>query len=163
LHFVEKSYGHDLGLSACFRQWRARSHCRFLHGYPLAFRFRFGATELDENGWVIDFGSLKPLKQYLCDTFDHKLLVARDDPDSSFLVLLGRETDEEFDDHPSHGRLADVLVVEAVGCEAFARMAWNAAHHVLGDVLLTIEPRVKLIEVEVREHGANGVIYTGEN
>ena len=27
-----KTYGHDLGLSAAFRQWRAESHCRLIHG-----------------------------------------------------------------------------------------------------------------------------------
>jgi 6-pyruvoyltetrahydropterin/6-carboxytetrahydropterin synthase len=43
LHFVKKTYGHELGLSACFRQHRAKSHCRFLHGYPLSFTFTFAA------------------------------------------------------------------------------------------------------------------------
>ena len=31
-----KTYGHEEGLSCCFRQWRAtHSHCRLLHGYAL--------------------------------------------------------------------------------------------------------------------------------
>lgn len=42
-----KLYGHEIGLSAAFRQWRAESHCRFLHGYALAVRFEFEADELD--------------------------------------------------------------------------------------------------------------------
>ena len=32
-----KKYGHDRGLSTAFRQWRADSHCRFMHGYSLEF------------------------------------------------------------------------------------------------------------------------------
>ena len=74
-----KTFGHEIGLSACFRQWRADSHCRFLHGYALAIKFVFAANELDVRNWVVDFGSLKSLKSQLEDTFDHKLLVAEND------------------------------------------------------------------------------------
>ena len=70
-----KTYGHELGLSCCFRQWRAESHCRLLHGYALSIRLVFEAEELDVRNWVVDFGSLKSLKQMFVDTFDHKLLV----------------------------------------------------------------------------------------
>jgi 6-pyruvoyltetrahydropterin/6-carboxytetrahydropterin synthase len=38
-----KHYGHNIGLSAVFRQPNAdHSHCRFLHGYSLAFTFTLG-------------------------------------------------------------------------------------------------------------------------
>lgn len=157
---VTKTYPHELGLSACFRQHRAQSHCRFLHGYALAFRFTFEADTLDENGWVIDFGSLKPLKAWLCDTFDHRLLVAEDDPYLPVLRALGGTADMRMD--PS--QLADVLVVPRVGCESFARMAWQAADgHVLYDRPVSNGARgVRLVEVECREHGANGASYRGE-
>jgi len=173
---VTKTYGHEQGLSACFRQPRALSHCRFLHGYALSFKFVFEADTLDENNWVIDFGSLKPLKSWLCSTFDHKLLVAEDDPDRQTLEALGQHT-ENFKP------LADVLVVPGVGCEAFARMAWDWAElllyalgsevrtegvPVVGGVMETtvtgkLNERVRLVEVEVREHGSNGATYTGED
>lgn len=151
---ITKTYGHDLGLSACFRQPRATSHCRFLHGYPLSFKFTFEADQLDQNNWVLDFGSLKPLKQWLCDTFDHKLLVAVDDPQLDYLTGLGGLD------------LADPLVLTAVGCEAFARMAWGQAE----DILYQLGQRanaplargVRCVEVEVREHGANSAIYMGD-
>jgi 6-pyruvoyltetrahydropterin/6-carboxytetrahydropterin synthase len=58
-----KSYPHELGLSCVFRQHRAESHCKLLHGYALAFTFVFGCTGTDENGWVFDFGGLKPTTQ----------------------------------------------------------------------------------------------------
>jgi 6-pyruvoyltetrahydropterin/6-carboxytetrahydropterin synthase len=159
LHFVTKTYGHDLGLSACFRQWRAKSHCRFLHGYPLSFKFTFKGDELDENGWLIDFGNLKPVKAWLEQTFDHKLLVAEDDPALGFLRELGEDRPGYVVDraHMAHAPLADVIVVPRVGCEAFAEMAW-----VFVEDLLVRTPayncRVWLHEVEVKEHGANGVI-----
>jgi 6-pyruvoyltetrahydropterin/6-carboxytetrahydropterin synthase len=166
MHFVTKTYGHECGLSACFRQHRATSHCRFLHGYPLSFKFTFAALVLDENGWVINFGGLKPLKAWLEETFDHKLLIAEDDPDRYWLEDLGqqrwsRAPESEDGYEPGHGPLAQPLVVPAVGCEAFATMAWQRAELLLEE--LGLAGRVTLTEVEVREHGANGVIYTGAN
>ena len=48
----------ELG-SCAFRQPKAESHCRFIHGYRLTAKFWFGANQLDKNNWVVDFGSLK--------------------------------------------------------------------------------------------------------
>ena len=69
-----KTYGHDIGLSCAFRQWKAESHCKYLHGYSLSITFRFMANELDYRNWVVDFGGLKDLKATLEDYFDHKTL-----------------------------------------------------------------------------------------
>lgn len=60
-----KTFGHECGFSVAFRQWRAESHCRLLHGYALAFKFTFEAEELDVRNWVVDFGALKSLKGIL--------------------------------------------------------------------------------------------------
>ncbi len=75
-YFSTKTYGHNIGLSAVFRQPNAdHSHCHLLHGYSLAFTFTFGCTELDNKNWAVDFGGLKPLKAWLEDHFDHKVAV----------------------------------------------------------------------------------------
>lgn len=139
-----KHYGHELGLSACFRQWRAESHCRLLHGYALAFTFVFEADKLDVNNWVVDFGSLKPVKEFLANTFDHKLIVAEDDPrkdELSELAGLG---------------LADVLVLPSTGCEAFAE---HVANKVKRWLFTQQGNRVRLVSVECREHGANSALW----
>lgn len=161
---VTKTYGHDLGLSACFRQPKATSHCRFLHGYALSFKFTFEADTLDENNWVIDFGSLKPLKQWLVDTFDHRLLVAQDDPEIGRLLNLATPTiDELADGQAERVGIADVLVVPAIGCEAFATMAAISANGLLAGMRERGKARgVRLVEVEVREHGANSAIWVAD-
>lgn len=141
-----KTYGHDIGLSACFRQWRAQSHCRLLHGYALSVHLEFEADELDERNWVVDFGSLKGFKGQLERTFDHKLLVAEDDPEKDYLCSLAGLG------------LADVVVVEATGCEAFAKLIYEAAKLWLLDN--GYAPRVRVHHVTVREHGANSATYT---
>ena len=53
-------------------------HCKFLHGYSLQFKFVFGASELDERNWVVDFGGLKR-KAWLEDTFDYKVVLDEKD------------------------------------------------------------------------------------
>jgi 6-pyruvoyltetrahydropterin/6-carboxytetrahydropterin synthase len=143
-----KTYGHNMGLSACFRQHKAESHCHLLHGYALAIRLVFESEELDVRHWVVDFGSLKSLKGQLEDTFDHTLLVAEDDPDKlHFLELDARG-------------LARVVLVPHTGCEAFAELIYGATEIWLKDS--GYSPRVRLASVEVSEHGANSAIYFGE-
>jgi 6-pyruvoyltetrahydropterin/6-carboxytetrahydropterin synthase len=142
-----KEYGHNVGLSCAFRQWRAHSHCRLIHGYALAVKFVFAASEL-EGGWVVDFGSMKSLKGMLEDTFDHTLLVAEDDPELSTFKNLDKLG------------IARVVVVPATGCEAFAAMIFECAEIWLKDN--GYSPRCKLVSVEVKEHLANSAIKLAE-
>jgi 6-pyruvoyltetrahydropterin/6-carboxytetrahydropterin synthase len=154
-----KTFGHDLGFSCAFRQWRAQSHCRFIHGYALAFKFVFAAQDGDNCGWVVDFGGLKGLKQMLADTFDHKLLVAADDPWLGWfkemhctVVPIGRGREHA-------APCIDLVIVPATGCEAFARMVFEVTEQWLKDA--GFAPRVWLVSVEVSEHGANSAIAQG--
>lgn len=140
-----KTYGHEVGLSSAFRQWRAESHCRYLHGYALSVRFEFEADELDRQNFVVDFGALKSLKGWLEQNFDHKTLVAVDDPE------LAR-----FRDLHAAG-LIQMVVVPATGCEKFAEHIYQNARVWLREN--GYAPRVRLSRVEVREHGANSAIY----
>lgn len=91
-----------------YRQWRADSHCNKLHGYALSFYFVFSSDEVDVRNWVVDFGALKPWKEQLQDWFDHKTLVAQDDPD----IDLFREMQRRG--------VASITEVERTGCEGLA-------------------------------------------
>ena len=158
-----KTYGHEVGLSCCFRQWRATSHCRFLHGYALSVHVEFEARQLDANNWVVDFGGLKDFKEALQLHFDHKLVVAADDPALPFLALLGVAETGISADRNEHIRpqLAQVVVLENVGCEAFAAFVAEMAEEWL-KVHYGADPasrRVRVRHVEVREHGANSASF----
>lgn len=142
-----KTYGHETGLSCAFRQHRAESHCKYIHGYALAVKFTFAAIDTDKCGWVVDFGGLKGLKEILANSFDHRLLVAEDDPLKNVLLALHDEG------------AAQVHIVPATGCEAFARMIFEVATQWLLDA--GFSPRVWLHSVEVSEHGANSAICFG--
>lgn len=141
-----KTYGHNLGLSCAFRQWRAESHCRFLHGYAVSVKFVFATDELDVRNWAVDFGSLKSLKGWLEDTFDHKTLVATDDPYFDVFLELHRK------------EIIDMIEVPNTGCEKFAEMIFEYTEMWL--VSNGYSPRVWIESVEVMEHGANSALYT---
>lgn len=71
------------GFPCTHRQWRAESHCRFVHGYSREFYFEFACNERTVEGWVVDFGGLKEVKEMLEYNFDHTFLASQDDPELS--------------------------------------------------------------------------------
>lgn len=130
-----------------YRQWRADSHCNDWHGYALGFYFEFSAWTLDIRNWVFDYGGLKPLKACLEDWFDHKMLVAEDDP----LLDFHRAAEAKG--------LCRLTVVERTGCEGIADFLiryineqWLPLH---GD-----GERVWCSKVGVRETAANMAFVT---
>lgn len=145
MYVSTKTFGHELGLSCAFRQWRADSHCRFLHGYALSVKLVFEAAELDIRNWVVDFGSLKSLRAMLEDTLDHKTLVAYDDPELEWFERANRLG------------VIEMVKVDATGCEKTAELIYRCVRLWLRDNGYT--PRVRIRTVEVCEHGANSAIY----
>ena len=170
-----KTYGNDRGLSCCFRQWRStHSHCSLLHGYSIGIRLVFESDTLDDRNWVMDFGGLRAFKDWAEHMFDHTLVIAKDDP---HLDLFLRMAELGLQDQ---GGVCDIRLVEAVGCEKFAELAY----HVMADILKSFQadetwhfmndqeiveyaPRypvgqgVRLRSVEVFEHEGNSAIYEG--
>ena len=117
-----KTYSHSTGHSCAFRQWKAKSHCNLIHGYALQFEFTFGGYELDESNWIVDFGGLKPLKEWLKHMFDHTYLVAEDDPELETFVDLAKKD------------LVDLRIVSHTGCERFAEMAFDKADEIVKEM-----------------------------
>lgn len=157
-----KTYGHEVGLSCAFRQWRAtHSHCQYLHGYALSVRLEFCAAYLDERNWVMDFGGLKSVKDWLQSCFDHKTVVAVDDPELEMFRELNRRG------------VIELHTMNNVGCEAFAQLIGDTVNNWLqgkpnaiglfrdGTEDDNASPfhRLWLDSCEVREHGGNSAIY----
>lgn len=141
-----KTYGAERGYAVAYRQWRADSHCRLIHGYALSFHFEFEAVDLDARNWVCDFGGFRTLKEKLDDWFDHTCLVAEDDP-------------EFFTFQSLHERkLIKMTVVERTGCEGLAKFLYDYLEEIwlpengYGD-------RVRTRLVEVRETPSNAARY----
>ena len=142
------------GFSCCFRQWKATTtHCRFLHGYGVSFKVWFEG-DLDERNWVWDFGGMKRAKtkidgkspkEWMDYMFDHTVIVAEDDPYVNTLLQL------------KFANIAQVRIVPATGAEKFAEFIFNKLNPFVQE---ETNGRVKVKQVEFREHGKNSAIYT---
>lgn len=167
-----KTYGNDRGLSCCFRQWRStHSHCSLLHGYSIGIRLTFESETLDDRNWVMDFGGLKAFKEWAEHMFDHTLIIAKDDP---HLEMFQKMAELGLQDS---GGVCDLRLVEAVGCEKFAELAYRTMneiliryqcggvwHHPDGRIFearYSVGIDVRLRSVEVFEHEGNSAIYEG--
>lgn len=127
------------------RQWRAQSHCRYIHGYAREFYFEFAASELTPEGWVVDFGGLKKLKSWLEQTFDHTFLVAQDDPQL-----------EDFQKLDLAGVL-QLRVLPNPGMEGSAFYVYQEASRILQSLY---GDRAWITLVEVRENENNSAVFT---
>lgn len=133
--------------STAFRQWKAQSHCRLIHGYRLQCKLWFTTNELDGNNWVYDFGGCKEIKKLLEKQFDHTTCVAEDDPEL-----------ETFKDLDSKAMI-DLRIMEAVGIEKTAEWVFGAVNNY---VRSTTKDRVEVVKVEVWEHEGNSAIYEND-
>lgn len=132
------------GYSTAFRQWRAESHCRYLHGYSLSFKVWFEG-DLDENNWVANFGGFRDIKTYLSNTFDHTTIVAKDDPILEYFEELSRLD------------YLQLIVLDAVGCEKFAQHVFTLIDKHISE---ETKNRVRVSKVECFEDGTkNSAIY----
>lgn len=149
---VVKRYGHNAGLSCAFRQFRAEgTHCRYLHGYALAFELTFEGP-LDQRNWVISFGELKEVKSLLEELYDHKTVIERADPELATFKMLEEK------------RIIQLRVADKVGCEAFAKEVLDKVSKFLEAKKATwaVQQSLRLVSVRVSEHEGNSVIVYAE-
>lgn len=138
--------------SVAYRQWRAESHCRLLHGYALSFYFEFESDTVDVRNWVVDYGSLGGLKENLKEWFDHTLLVSEDDPNR-----------KDFERLQELG-LARVQLVEKTGCEGLATFLFDYVEEWLKENGYKSEAHyVNVRRVEVRETENNMAYLQNDN
>ena len=143
------------GYSTVFRQWKADgTHCQFLHGYGVSFKVWFEG-ELDERNWVWDFGGMKRAKgtidgmnpkSWMDNMFDHTVIVADDDP---YL--------EQFKQMWKDG-IIQLRIIPATGAEQFAKYIYEKLNTFIQE---ETNGRVKVLQVEFREHAKHTAFYKG--
>jgi 6-pyruvoyltetrahydropterin/6-carboxytetrahydropterin synthase len=128
-----------------YRQWRADSHCRWIHGYSFSIKFYFGTNDLDVRNWAADYGGLKELKGMLKEYFDHRLLVSEDDPNLDWY----KEAEKRD--------MAKLTILPKLGCEGLADMLYKYVNGVyIPDLWGPGEAeRLWCYRVEVRETQSN--------
>jgi 6-pyruvoyltetrahydropterin/6-carboxytetrahydropterin synthase len=133
-------------LPCSHRRHLHNGHCAWVHGYSRSFEFWFEADSLDEMGFVVDFGGLKWLSEWLHENYDHTLLVDASDP----LLEMFRELETRGG--------CKLVTYENVGMEGSAEYVGN---YVKGKLRELYGDRVRLVSVECRENGKNsgGIWY----
>ena len=134
------------------RQHRHEGHCRFIHGHNWGFTFTFACTLRDFNGFVIDFGDLKWLKEWLTQKFDHTLVLNQDDPHLDDFKEWLTESG-----HDAHKSFADIRVVPNCGAEGLAVFIHEEVDRL---IRAYTNNRVWLASVIVHEDEKNSAQYT---
>lgn len=140
-----------------YRQWRASDKpgkipgCNKIHGYAFSMKVYFGTDDLDIRNWVVDYGGLRDLKDFLADKFDHCLLLSSDDPHIDWYKEAERRG------------IAKLTILPRLGCEGLADMLYKYINGIfIPDTLGQGESeRLWAFRVEVRETQSNMAFREG--
>lgn len=125
------------------RQHRHGGHCALVHGHNWALRFTFACERTDANGFVVDFGDLRYIREWIDRTLDHACLFNVDDPLRETLVAAA----------PGAWK---PLVVENCSAEGIAKFAFEAVDPMVRE---HSAGRAWLESVEVSEDSRNSARY----
>lgn len=141
-------------LPAAHRQPKHGGHCRLIHGHNWGFEITFVCDILDPCGFVIDVGTLRPVRELLQGLFDHTLLLNNTDPivtDSSQAAVLAVLQD-----------LSKVVVVPDCGMEGLAEHVFHAVNNLILEEKLgpgAVLRGLKVIRVVCHEDSKNSAVY----
>ncbi len=125
------------------RQHKHDGHCAFVHGHNWDVAVTFGCHDLDQNGFVVDFGRVKYLRQWLEQHLDHATVFSADDPLRDQLVAAA----------PGAWK---VYVLPCCSCEGVARHLFEVF-----DALVRQHTggRAFVVAIEVSEDSRNSARY----
>jgi 6-pyruvoyltetrahydropterin/6-carboxytetrahydropterin synthase len=125
------------------RQHKHEGDCSFIHGHNWAITFTFGCKQLDDNGFVIDFGKLQFIRNWIDECLDHAFVYNADDS----------KTKQLLKDFPE---MFKAYEVDNCSAESLAEHAFNKVTALLRE---HHGSRVALTAVEVREDLKNSARY----
>ncbi len=132
----------DIPLS--HRQPNHTGRCSRLHGHSWSITLTFESKELDDNGFVIDFGDLHFIEDWIDEHLDHATAVWENDPK---LVKLNELQNEG---------LIKLLAVPNASCEGIARYLHNTFDPI---VRKRTDERVWIRSVYLQEDSKNSATY----
>ncbi len=129
------------------RQHRHDGHCSQIHGHNWGFTFTFGCDELDECGFVVDFGKLKPIRRWIDENLDHACLFNRDDPHLEAILAVNQTTGCQ---------IYRPYIVDQCSSEGLARHLFPIVDKLVREISAG---RAYLISVQVVEDSRNSATY----
>lgn len=139
-----KSTKRFTGFPCTHRQWKAESHCRFVHGYSREFYFEFECSQMTQEQWVVDFGGLSEVKKWLEYMFDHTFLAATDDPYLETFKKLDQEG------------VIQLRILPNAGMEGTAKYVYDQMNPLIKKMT---NGRAWITLVEVRENEKNSAMF----
>lgn len=130
---------------AVHRQPNHEGHCRLIHGHNWGWDIVFQSDQLDRNGFVIDVGTLQPLKKFLEYHFDHTFLINATDPQLPYFRHLNTED------------LAKIVVVPNCGMEGLALFVFVEVSMLISEI--APERSLRVVEVTCWEDSKNRATY----
>ncbi|NCG08214.1 MAG: 6-carboxytetrahydropterin synthase [Verrucomicrobia bacterium] len=125
------------------RQHRHEGHCALIHGHNWAITLTFSCRETDPNGFVVDFGDLKYLKDWIQTHLDHACLFNEDDPERETLLQ-------------AHASLFKTYLLPNCSCEGIAEHLFSRFDPM---VRQHTHERAWITAVEVEEDSRNSARY----
>lgn len=114
--------------------------CKTFHGYDRSVTFEFTGT-VDQYGWVVGFGQLKPVRAWLEYMFDHTALAPANDPRLKEIIQA------------ADAQLFNLRVLPyGVSMEMSSLFIWEQVNPYI--VKIT-DNRAWISRVECREHDSN--------
>lgn len=133
--FAHRAYNHD-------------GHCALIHGHNWNIEITFYAEETDMNGFVLDFGKMGFLKDWIKAKFDHHLLLSKDDPLADHLERFFR----------ANG-IYNITEVPDCSCEGLAQYIYDEVGKLLPQNVGS-QRGVRVLRVRLREDSKNSADYT---
>ena len=126
------------------RQPKHPGRCALIHGHNWEIRITFEASQLDDNGFVVDFGELHYIKDWIDQNLDHACAFSAQDPH--------REKIEEL----AELGLIKPLFVENASCEGIAKHLFETFDPL---VQKDTQGRAKIISIHLLEDSKNSATY----
>jgi len=120
-------------------------HCKLIHGHNWSFEITFSAAETDANGFVMDFGKLKALRETFGRLFDHTFLLNEDDP------MI-----DDFKEFVGVAGIDNIITVKDCSSEGVAKLVWQLSN---AYVVKHTDGRVRVKKVVVYEDRKNSAAY----
>lgn len=127
-------------------------HCRLIHGHNWYFELTFSCPkhQLDENGFIVDFGKFEELKENFKRLFDH-----------TFVVSAFHDQISKFRSLHKEGLLC-LIEVYSASCEGLCSVVTNEVENFL--LVPAYQSRgVRLVSVKVEEDEKNSATLICQN
>lgn len=139
----KKSY-HDIPFA--HRQHLHDGHCALIHGHNWTITLTFACEEPDTNGFVVDFGKLGYIKDWIAAHLDHACLFNEDDPKKNELLR-------------NYGELFKTYELPNCSCEGIAEHLYKVFNSMVREAT---SGRAWITSVEIEEDSRNSAKYTAE-